>query len=577
MNARWVAGCIVALGLVVSRVAAAEADAEARFRQLERDIPSLYLLNGLFLTPEQNDKLAGLLKETSDLEARTQDQILAFERQHANDLGRAIERQAQKAAGMSRPPKPDASVRDVVQRVRALHDEQDGKLKELSAKACGMLTPAQREILDGFKPCFIPPRNFRDPVRVGQAKNDTGFGEKAFDKLRAVPESQLGLARQRALEFIVPYLMDKRRIPYSEEARDQVSKEISANLDAALPTIHGLNDVDFELEKSALVEQVMPIEGAVTPVRSDLEETMWKTAVYVLNPGILGVVRGRGTAQAAAAPAYVPPQRGEIKQARDRMATARVLRKLGLTSSQIGQILPVIRGGAAARGKIETEALTLEKQALEPYEQLRKELAAQTPSEDAEEESLKLHRQVKELDEVDLVEALRPYENELDKILTVSQVSVLTESGRDDRGPAPPPSPDPNAARERALQTLDRVRKMNTVEFQNSRQSVAAQFVESCVTEEESVDVISEAERAVQVMEKARGMSGTDYAGRKQDLAVELCPRRSGARPVAYGAKYLRGEPVAVLARSSNLLFTDAAARLLDEMVKRSPGRAGPP
>lgn len=565
---------VVGIAALAARAGGASGpDAEASFRQLERDIPSLYLVNGLFLAPEQNDQLAGLLKQAGDLERQAAEQIRALERQQDELIAALDKAAARPGGGRSSKPLGGQNVRETLQRIRAVRDERAARVKELAGQAYGLMTPAQREILDGFTPCFIPPRDFREPVRVGQAKNDTGFGEKVFDRLRKIPEDQLGPARERAMEFIVPYVMDKRHIPFSEEAEAKVEREIEANLDAALPKIRGMSDVDYELEKSGLVAQVMPIEGAAKPLHTDRDEALWKTGVYVLNPGIADVIQARGTkAGAAAAPSGASLE--SVKRARDKMEAVRLVRRLGLTSAQVEQMLPVVRDGAAARDRVGKELQRVHEEALEPYTLLRSELAAQGPTEPSEKKALGCHQHSKKLDEIDLVEALRPFESRLDGILTASQVSMLAESLPGDRDRASDSPVDAAKVGRRAAETLDRARRMTPTEFEQSKRAVAAQFVASSVAEEDAVDVVAESGRAVSVLETARGLKPADYQARKQDLATELCPRRSSPRPVAYGAKYVKGEPLPVLARSSRVLFSDEGVQALVALANRPQRRA---
>ncbi|MBN1268039.1 MAG: hypothetical protein JXB04_00485 [Kiritimatiellae bacterium] len=542
-----------------------QAGPEAAFRQLERDIPALYLLNGLFLTPAQNDRLAALLEQMQKLETGAGQELARLESKYGGTFGKAAGRAA------SGRPADDNRMNEARQELRSVHQETRRKLDDLARKAWDLMAPAQHEILYTFQPCFIPAADFKNPVRVGQAQEDTEFGEKVLARLRIVRDDRVEEAKKLALERIVPYLMQKSHMKYSEQAEQKLYDETRRRLDAALPKVRDLSDVDYELEKADLVRQVMPLEKNVLPLAEDYTAALWKTSAYVLNAGCLDVVRARGTRPppARGVPAYVSGELDALKTQRDRLQAGLLLNRLALTPNQVRQVLPVIRAGAEAARTVEHEAERTKREAIFAYEDLRKELAAGAPTPETEQNANHFHATVKKLYEDDLVKAVRPHENELDTLLAAEQVAALIEHGK---GPPPEGAPPAGAAvndRRLAMQTLQRAVKMSAVEFDKTKQHIAGVFVASCLghgPDGSGVDVAAETARAVGVLEKARGMGRRAAADQRLELAVELCPRRMTARPTPYGTVYDRGEPLPVLEQTSRLLFTPAAIEMLERM-----------
>lgn len=535
--------------------------ADARFRQLERDIPTLYLMNGLYLTRDQNRRLAELLAEARDLDRRVEEEVAALERSRADALRPTM-------SPRQRPPNR-AQVRATAERIRSLIDDKNTRLRGLCEKAYKLLTRSQLEIMDTFEPCFIPAPDFRNPARVGQAKGNPTLEDNVFRRLRQAPEPRLDEARTRALEVLVPYVMQETHMKYSEEAEADLRYELGRRLNKALPDIRELDDADYELEKTAIIQEVLQLEGpADGPGALNYDETVWKMSVFFLNPGCLDCVGERGGVKTAAQ--ELPMDWGEHKKLRDAFQAARLLAALNLTEAQVADILPVVREGAMTRDRIEEQALHLKAEAVDSYEELRAELAAQSPTPETEGVCNGFHHRVKVIYDEDLVAALQPHEKQLDKALTADQVSLLLEDDPRDPRAQERVRTAPRKVRSEAVRLLERARRMSASDYAASRSTLASEFVYYCVAhseEKSGINLRSQAAEAARVLDKARGLPRAEYARCKEDLAVEMCPQRSGERPTLYGHRYMHGEPLALLRRSSDLLFRQAAVRLLEEMA----------
>lgn len=555
--------CILKLLAVATLLMApaARAGDDAEFRQLERDIPSLYLLNGLFLTPEQNAALATRLSEAERVEADAATRVESLVRRYGD--GDALVRLTGHGKAPGQVPRPPTELRDIQQE----REERERRIRDLAQEACDLLTPAQAEIIDRFTPCFIPPGDFRDPVRVGQAESHAGVGEPILKRLREAPEFRLDAAKARAVEVLTHYVLQKRRVKYSEEAEAGARKEIETALDQELPRIRSLSDVDLELEKEDILCRLIPIDER--PASSD--EQLKRIGMYVLNPGCLDVVRKRANAPVpAAAPRLAATaQPDETRDNAQRLKAVRLLAGLDLTEDQAKRLLPIARSARDARAVVHARADEVKGRALPDYRQLRAELADGQPAPETEKACQHWHQTVKTIYEQDMVAALHPFEEQAEQTLTANQSAMFAAAPT----PVSPNQGGPMPARRQhrmALQALEQARNMSPAQFQREGADMADRFVRECVGQEPDmgVDIPTEAERAQDVLDRARGLSQGEFRRQLRDLVAEMSPRRSAPRETAYGAKYERGEPLPILGPGAELLFTDAGVELIAAMAR---------
>jgi len=578
--------CVAVLLCVAAGAGETTDPVESRFRQLERDIPSLYLVNGLYLGAEQASEIAGLVEKAVSVTERAEERCERVMRAHERDLARQkndvlamVARRGEiEHRKLAESPRGER-MRKAKQELAAIRKERRDRLGELADEAYETLTASQREIVDNFVPCFIPARDFRNPERVGQAAEDTSFVERILARLRQVPEGgDTAAALDRALDRLVPYAMKKKYMTYSEEAEQEVREELAADLRKALKRVKGMSDADFELDKGKIAAWVLPLSH---PKKGDPRALRNKTERYMLNPGILDVLRARAGKEGGVRPdalasyGYGGPGGKAARTAQQELRTAGLVAGLKLSPGQAVGLLDIVRQAVETKEQMHGEIAGAMSEAFAPYSKLRSELAETQPTEEAENAANRCHRAVKMLRDDRLSEALLEHEAALDKMLTAGQVAFLA-GGRTDGNPVRRKRP-PNwrwqaamaAAQSvaRAGRVVSETRRMTPMSFAKKKDEVCREFVEWCVEHNELdpalVDVDSEVERTGEVLARARGLSESEYREERKNLAMELCPTLSGPRPSTYGSKYIRGEPVRVVSATTRLMFTDTAAELL--------------
>jgi len=123
-----------------------------------------------------------------------------------------------------------------------------GDIYQIERKVRAVLTDTQQQVIRDYKPCLVPPKNLRDPVRIGQA-NDASASARQLERLRKVPPGRLEEAAERALaaeqEHLGPYKPDELA------ARRKLLVE-TARASAAM------SDTEFEIHKDELAEKIQP-------------------------------------------------------------------------------------------------------------------------------------------------------------------------------------------------------------------------------------------------------------------------------------------------------------------------------
>jgi hypothetical protein len=152
-----------------------------------------------------------------------------------------------------------------------------------------VLNPGQQQVLSEFKPCLIPPKNLKDPVRVGQA-NDHSQQENWLSRARRMPEPQL----RRSIDNV----LTAEAKHFGELNEKDRAARVALLIDVAQEAAK-MTDVEFEINKAELAEKITPPDrimqlkeriAAISRERS-LPSTI---SQFMLNPGFIDQLRTRG-------------------------------------------------------------------------------------------------------------------------------------------------------------------------------------------------------------------------------------------------------------------------------------------
>ena len=136
--------------------------------------------------------------------------------------------------------------------------------------------------LEHFVPCVIPPQG---GARIGQAE-DTTAGEEILARIRAIPAARF----ERKKEEIARRIMERLKSHLPRDFAPVINEEEEiARILSILEEARGLSDVEFELQKTDLVQQVKSAyELPEVPV-----DVCLKIERHLLDPRIIPLLEER--------------------------------------------------------------------------------------------------------------------------------------------------------------------------------------------------------------------------------------------------------------------------------------------
>lgn len=172
--------------------------------------------------------------------------------------------------------------------------EAEETIVALEQRVREILNLGQRQVLDEYKPCLLPPKNLKDPVRVGQAKDNSAY-EQWLERARVAEGPQLDAAIADALE---------REVKHAGALSRTAQKQREAALRKAARQAAKMDDSEFALSKSELAARLAPPDRA-QELRTEIEALEQargrpgRVARFMLNADFLGQLRTRAAQLAA--------------------------------------------------------------------------------------------------------------------------------------------------------------------------------------------------------------------------------------------------------------------------------------
>ena len=224
----------------------AKADELTDAGELQRDVQLLNLLNGLELSADQMRFLLAKAKEAEEIREE-------FKSKADENVGETTAVLSELRATLMKGENIPDSLRErwfsVHSKDLALREEYESEMTWLAREVQGILESHQIYALEHYVPCVIPPKG---EARIGQAE-DTAAGEETLARIRAIPTARF----ERNKEEIARRIMERLKsyLPRGFVPTINEEEEIARIL-AILEEARGLSDVEFELQKTDLVQRV---------------------------------------------------------------------------------------------------------------------------------------------------------------------------------------------------------------------------------------------------------------------------------------------------------------------------------
>jgi hypothetical protein len=270
-------------------------------RNLFRDISTVNLLNGLYLTEVQMKEILVLAKKSQRIKQEFIEKRGAV---FINALDKAeLAYQNLFAEIMKGEPAKQGSPieREAVRIERQLKEithkaiqTMSNELSVLDYELSKILMPEQQQVIEGFKPCLIPPKDLKNPVRAGQASsNDRGIN--MLRRIREIPSHTWNHRKYQFLARHVERFSRYRSVMTEAEKEKEIQRLLNLTEKA-----RALSDTDFELEKETLAEELRPT-NMVHDLREELEKRVpymrrvkvSKSSRFLLNERIIPILEER--------------------------------------------------------------------------------------------------------------------------------------------------------------------------------------------------------------------------------------------------------------------------------------------
>jgi hypothetical protein len=236
--------------------------------ELQEDISAINLLNGLYLSQDQMKQILQLAREARQVreQATINSQSLMDALRQAEPAYAALKEEIQKGTP-ARGTIPTQAAQ-INHHLKDLQDQSHRQMavqyQSIEGKLKAVLTPEQLKVVEDFSPCLIPPVDLRNPVRAGQAASNQGLVNR-LRQLRAIPEDKWQGRRQMVVQKMVDKISENHyRMTETEKTAEK------SRLLAVLEKTRHMSDMDFELEKEQLAEQIKP-KDTIKDLRAEIE------------------------------------------------------------------------------------------------------------------------------------------------------------------------------------------------------------------------------------------------------------------------------------------------------------------
>ncbi len=224
----------------------------AELEEIREEISLLNLLRGLYLSKDQVRKISDLARQAQKLRDAAVGPFLKEKERVLKTfsglrdslyLAPGAEKEAQEQA-----KKLDHEMKD------ALGGVQD-RISQMETEVDGILTDAQACIIDDFKPCLIPPKDLRNPVRVGQANDTPGALGKAADLIWAAPDGLWKTRGSKLLETLATRLEEE-----SGAMSGTMKADVRRRIGEIAARIRNTSDVDYAVKRGDLAKEFLLID-----------------------------------------------------------------------------------------------------------------------------------------------------------------------------------------------------------------------------------------------------------------------------------------------------------------------------
>lgn len=221
-------------------------------KSLQDEISLLNLLRGLYLSESQIAQLCEIADEADKAVKAVTKPILQDKKVILATFS-DLRNKLFEASGKEVPLQQQAHL--ISDRLKDAQDKVVEHLGMLEARASRVMTSAQLEIVEGFVPCLIPPKDLKNPVRVGQAGAAEGPLARITELIYATPEDVWSERKMILLGKVAKKMEEE-----SGKLSDSMRNDLLNRLAVTAQQIRATSPVDFSLKKGELADELLLID-----------------------------------------------------------------------------------------------------------------------------------------------------------------------------------------------------------------------------------------------------------------------------------------------------------------------------
>ena len=247
---------------------------------IREDIIIINLLNSLDLRKEQMGFILEKAKEVQRIRSDALNETYAYKSEMLNAIG-AIKQEVE--LGRVTVEKEEARYFiNTKHRIKNIIRDTQINIDKIAQEVEAKLEPFQLIALEGYKPCIIPKMT---NGRIGQA--DTAIGiTKALERVKAAPESRYAQNKDKFIKQILDRI--KAEVPLNLQIEE---KNIEAEISNTFEIVRNMNDVDFQLKKTSLAEE---LSNKILP-KKNLMSKIDKIEKFLLQENVIPILEQRLT------------------------------------------------------------------------------------------------------------------------------------------------------------------------------------------------------------------------------------------------------------------------------------------
>ncbi len=226
---------------------AADETVEVKIKKLRDRLSFINLLNGLYMTKSQLEKLVQYNKEVKKI---IDDKTKEMEEFRRNELKTLEELERVISEQKTIPKDLEARVGKIDAALHRIRKEMSETIVlKYKPKIEAVFRDGQKAVIEDFEPCAIPPQDLKDPVRVGQA-SDSARVIELMRKVRAAPRRAFDKHLDKLIDMAAEHVAEHYNL--TEEEQEKQRKKYRK----LFIKIYEMEDVEFELEKEELAREL---------------------------------------------------------------------------------------------------------------------------------------------------------------------------------------------------------------------------------------------------------------------------------------------------------------------------------